>query len=356
MNAICEALAAVRHHPVAFVNVDEAATFLSGMASGGKRDGAAFGAEVGNFLKQAWSDGGRTTYPKRTRTGSKLPPSLPPIHRASVSALMATQPSELGRNISEAQIRDGLLPRCLIAYRRVWADFDKRNREAFRASHSLQDSASALYWRMREIWGDTGEGLSMADFEALPEPPANEPSAPGTRHEIFADPVRFEFSPEAGALFEDFEREARDRCRSAAEGGPPEGGLWGKAAEQAKRIALVLAGVRTSAGREGAAVISGEEAEWAIRAVRFFVASGVECLKVNMAASITEERQRALLAQLKAVFPKVLLRSDLLRSNRWMTAESWERVYWPTLRESGEVVAVEVHGRGRSGQGYRFKG
>lgn len=277
-NAGVEKLQEVWPHPVVLSLVDEASGYFAGAA--GKSD---YG--LPDFLKTSWSRGLGTLEPQaRVRKSGSA--RLRPIHRPSFSMLLGAQPSSLGNAIRTAQLEDGLLPRVLWVIRRKFIPIVHEDNVRF--SRRLEDSigGQAILLRGHQLWnwleGSDRVFNGIDELESMPE--ESDAGEDDTfRREVWEKPVVFTDEPAARALFHEYMLRTQARIQPAAEGKEsPSGFLRGKACENAKRIALILAAVRCGA-TGGPYTINEAEANWAICFVESTVRAGIEWTKSNMA-------------------------------------------------------------------------
>ncbi len=352
-NASIEFLMRCWFHPAALSIVDEGAGYF----------GSAVGDDKGllDFLKAAWSCAeGRISPQQRVKKSGAV--NLEEIHRPALSMLLAAQPSTLGAAVGTAQLEDGLLPRALwIVRRRFVEELDEENLERSRKLADTEDGARILE-RGKRLWnwlrGHDADFWDMADLEARPVPKegaqgdAAEDGRPMQR-EVWEDAVPFTAEPGAVEIFRDFARRAQARIRPAAEGQEgPMGYLWGKAAENAKRVALILAAARCGA-TAGPYVIRETEAAWAVRFVEASVYAGIRWARENMADSPFQKRVQRVLGVIRGAGGTVR-RSFLTKHlfHQYPAKEIDEALQ--SLIQSKTVEAVAIPTKGRSAEGYRL--
>lgn len=348
-NAGVEKLQDVWHHPVILSLVDEASGYFAGAAS--KSD---FG--LPDLLKAAWSRGLGTLDPQSRvrRSGSTR---LRPIHHPSFSMLLGAQPSSLANAIRTDQLEDGLLPRILWAVRR---QFDPMvHEENLRCSRRMADSpgGAALLNRARQLWnwleGEDRVFLNMNDLEAKPEQSDGDDDE-GLRREVWAEPVEFTDEPEARVVFHEFMVRTQSLIQPAAEGKEgPYGLFWGKAAELAKRLALIIAAARCGAG-EGPYTITEAEAKWAVAFVEARVLDAITWTKYHMADSPFQRMVNRVLDIIRAGKTAGIGRRDLNRRLRHSYPPAKVDEALLALQESGTVYVETVSTRGASKTVYRI--
>ena len=368
-NASVECFQKCLFHPVLLAIIDEAAGFFSLATQ------SDYG--IADFLKEAWSSSLKMLYPQsRVSTAGKM--ELRPVHNPALALLLAAQPSTLGAATSEEQLTDGLLPRVLWVVRKKYEK--GRATDNLKKSRTLNDSedGKAIRMRARTIWNwfrgqADNEFLDMADLESRPDPYSKaarakksgkgkagkkneegeeaETSIINPAHEVWHEPLELEAGQGVEEVFADFEGVSEERVAPAAEGrSSPRGYLWGKAVENAKRVAVVLATARCGAS-PGPYTINAEEARWAVRFVKASVQSGVEWTRDYMAGTFFQRLCNKVLNHLKAC-GGLVTRSAITRALR-IPARLQQDVL-EQLENAGQIELVEIRTRGCPAKGYRL--
>lgn len=348
-NAGVESLQRVWFHPVVLASVDEAAGYFGGIAL--KSD---FG--LSDFIKASWSRGLGTMEPQ-ARTSKRGSTHLRSIHHPAFSMLMAAQPSALAGSVRSDQLEDGLLPRALWLVRRK---FDPIIREDnLRYSHRLEDSPGGLciLLRAREVWNWLeGEDKCFRTMAELEKDQGDEDSDSPPQREIWEHPVEFTAEADANAIFSSFIAATQARIQPAAEGtAPPHGFLWGKAAENAKRVALILAAARCGA-TGGPYTIKGEEAKWAVDFVELAVRDAVEWARLHMADTPFQRMVNRVGGIIRAAGVAGVSKRDLNRRLRHSYRPAHVEEALQSLKDDGSISIDEVPTRGASKTVYRFIG
>lgn len=348
-NAGVEVLLRCWQHPAVLSIVDEAAGYFN---MGRKSD---FG--LMDFQKASWSRSQGTLDPQaRTKKTGSL--QLSSIHRPSLSMLLAAQPRALGDAVRSSQLEDGLLPRV------IWAVRPKFNTEIIEAalnrSRNLDadPEGNAILDRGKTVWNcllsPDSKYQDMATLEACPNPvPGKDP--PVVREEVWRVPIAVYAGDEVQTLFSDFTRRTQERIQPAAEGrAGPHGFLWGKAAENAKRVALVLAAARCI-GTNGTYYINPDEARWAIRFVEASVQSGIRWVQFHLADTPFQQRVNRVLGVI-ASNPDGITRRALIRTLRHTYPKRDVDEALESLGEAGSIVTVDLSTKGRPATLYRATG
>ncbi len=340
-------------HPVMFSRVDEAAGYLGQVS---KSDFA-----VSDFLKESWSRGLGKLYPLgRVRLKGKE--TLAAIHHPAYNLFLATQPSTLGAAVGRAQLEDGLLPRVLWACRPGYCvDVETANlcrscdlRESDEGLRILDRARRGWNWFRGQADNDFRD---MADLESRPAPDAK-PQGKGDEdeggglppaHAVWDEPLPFELEPQAAGRLREFMRRTQNRVKLAAEGkASPLGYLWGKAAENALRVSLILAVARLGM-TAGPYTITDEEAAWAVRFVDASVWSATAWARANMADTPFERDCKRVLEFIRG---KGTVKKFVLTRQFRMPPRVLNDIL-SSLYASGDIEPVSVNTKGRTAEGYR---
>ena len=109
--------------------------------------------------------------------------------------------------------------------------------------------------------------------------------------------------------------------------------LYGKALENARRVALTLA-----VGRDtGRSSITGEDAAYACRLVRYLVGDLIRAVKETVSESPDEKAKKRILQVVAAAGRGGILKQELTRKTQFIR-KSFRDEYLDDLVESGELV------------------
>lgn len=352
-NSAIEAMMRVWYHPVLFAGVDEGAGFLVAARKG------EYGLQ--DFLKEVWTKCGRWQHPwKRKTHGGTV--NLQSVYHPALNILLATQPSAMGSASDFAAIQDGLLPRCVWVVRKDWAMVPNREAPNHVDDLRVTPDGQAIVARMRELWdwmSPKRERMPTVKYRFKNMYAASEyfrvefkhVVGDGEKEGLWPQAVQFGASPEVQAAFDEFEVECRKN------GAPGRGkqamlaGLWGKATENAKRVALTLAAARCGADPD-VCKIELVEAQWAIRFIRATVFSGIRWGREHLFESPFQ-------AQCEKVFSIIdeagagIQQQDLTRrlQHRFRAKEIIEVT--ATLVLEGRIERVSIQTKGRTANGWR---
>ena len=137
----------------------------------------------------------------------------------------------------------------------------------------------------------------------------------------------------ARAAFEAFNDEIFRKMTKADKSGDETNYLYGKALENARRVALILA-----VGRSGAkAAITEDDATYACRLVRYLVGDLVRAVKETVAENGDEKAKKRILQIVAAAGSGGITKSELTRKTQFIR-KSFRDEYLEDLVESGELA------------------
>ena len=135
------------------------------------------------------------------------------------------------------------------------------------------------------------------------------------------------------AVFHDFNLEIHRKMLKADKSGDETNYLYGKALENARRVALVLA-VGRDAGRSS---ITGEDAVYACRLVRYLVGDLVRAVKETVAETSDEKAKKRILQVVASVGRGGITKKELTRRTQFIR-KSFRDEYLDDLVEGGELT------------------
>ena len=135
------------------------------------------------------------------------------------------------------------------------------------------------------------------------------------------------------AVFNDFNLEIHRKMLAADRTGDETNYLYGKALENARRVALILATGRGG----GEPSITGEDAAYACRLVRYLVGDLVRAVKETVAENNDEKAKKRILQIVASAGRGGITRNDLTRKTQFIR-KSLREEYVADLVESGELV------------------
>ena len=135
------------------------------------------------------------------------------------------------------------------------------------------------------------------------------------------------------AVFNDFNMEIHRKMLKADKSGDETNYLYGKALENARRVALVLA-VGRDAGRSS---ITGEDAVYACRLVRYLVDDLIRAVRETVAETSDEKAKKRILQVVASVGRGGITKKELTRRTQFIR-KSFRDEYLDDLVEGGELT------------------
>ena len=291
---------ALRRNPRFALLIDEAGHFFSGVT-----DAKASGSPLHSLkpaLLELWScAGGRWKGKQRVPKGERnVEPAL--IDDPHVCLFGMTQPQIFFDGISKTELRDGWLARNLFFISKT----RPKPRFVAKAEVPARIRAEVIGWK---------------------EPPP--------------DGVRT-IPTDAGAMavFEAFNDEVYGKMLTADRTGDETNYLYGKALENARRVALVLA-----VGRDGGrSPVAEQDATYACSLVRYLVGDLIRAVKETVSESADEKAKKRILQVVAAAGHGGISKQELTRKTQFIR-KSFRDEYLEDLVESGEL-AVATNSKG----------
>lgn len=219
-----------------------------------------------------------------------------------------TSPQILFSSLSRSELRDGWLGRVMT--------FISMDRPKYRTE--TQEAAPP-----RSIVSKVSEWIRF-------NPPA--PAGQGDIASLTsANPVVIPTEPEAYAVLNAFRDEAYDAMIAADKVDDDTQFLWGKALQNARRIALILA-----AGIGQGTPITPEIADIAVRITRTALLQFSSAIRENVADSQTESDKVRILQVIKK-HPKGMSKNELTRATQWIKDRRTREDYLNDLLDSGII-------------------
>ena len=135
------------------------------------------------------------------------------------------------------------------------------------------------------------------------------------------------------AVFNDFNLEIHRKMLAADRTGDETNYLYGKALENARRVALILA-----TGRDGkAAVVTERDADYACRLVRYLVGDLVRAVKETVAENNDEKAKKRILQIVASAGRGGITKKELTRRTQFIR-KSFRDEYLDDLVEGGELT------------------
>lgn len=293
---------ALKREPRTCLTIDEAGHFFSGVS-----DPSAKGSPqhaIKPALLELWSSaGGRWKGKQRVpRDGKEQPPLT--VDNPHLCLYATTQPQILFESMSRNDLRDGWLSRNLFFISKT------RPKPAVKTLAPIPNKirGTVLVWK--------NESTEM---------------------------ITVPTSEDAQSVFEEFNNDIYRRMISADKTGDETNYLYGKALENAKRIALILAVSR----KEEKAIIEKCDAEYATKLVRYLVGMLIKVVTENVSESNDEKAKKRILQIIAGAGAKGISKGELTRRTQFIRRTMRDE-YLEDLLESCEIVSRPIKSGGES--------
>ena len=144
---------------------------------------------------------------------------------------------------------------------------------------------------------------------------------------------------EAAAVFAAFNDRIYAKMLAADKSGDEANYLYGKAIENARRVALILA-VSRAGENPLRARIGREDAEYATRLVGFLISTVIETVQESLSENADEKAKKRILKVIASGGPKGVTRNELTRKTQFIR-RSMRDEYLEDLVDAGEIVIRE---------------
>ena len=277
--------------------IDEAGHYFSGVSDPNASSSAQHAIKPA--LLELWSCAGGSWKGKQRvpRDGKTVQPPIV-VKNPHLCLYATTQPQILFESMSRNDLRDGWLPRNLFFISRT------RPKPVTKPVVTIPN----------------GIRLEVLKWKNQPEALTTVPT-----------------TPEAAAVFAAFTDEIYVKMMQADKTGDETNYLYGKARENAGRVALVLAVSR----RGTDAVVEERDAVYATTLVRYLIGEVIRVVRENVSESQDEKAKKRILQIVAQFGPKGILKGELTRKTQFIR-RGFRDEYLADLVESGELVAVPV--------------
>ena len=303
--------------PSRLLLIDEVGHYVTSIKGAGPSNGHL--RTVMPMLTKAWSAAGGALQGKARApdgTGKLRPPRT--IQEPNVAFYGTSAPGVLFDGMSEGDFGDGSIPRFISISS---SDRPKADPKPYiEVPTLLKDRLAAAL----ETFGLRREIYKPADGE--------------NARLTFGKPIRFERREESERVFQELENEKHEYLTQADLGDAPLY-LWGKAVENARRVALTVAALAHPGARE----IQPSDAVYAVRLIQLTIGEMVERVREDVATTKAERDKRVILRALRGCAP--VCKSDLTRRTQGLSKHDREDAL-DDLIEAGRVEEVDGPGTG----------
>lgn len=277
--------------------IDEAGHYFSGVSDPNAASSSQHAIKPA--LLELWSCAGGSWKGKQRvpRDGKTVQPPIV-VRNPHLCLYATTQPQILFESMSRNDLRDGWLPRNLF--------FISRTRPK-----PVTKPVVAI---------PNGIRLEVLKWKNPPETLTTVPT-----------------SPEAAAVFAAFTDEIYAKMMQADKTGDETNYLYGKARENAGRVALILAVSR----RGTDAVVEEQDAVYATTLVRYLIGEVIRVVRENVSESLDEKAKKRILQIVAQAGHKGILKGELTRKTQFIR-RGFRDEYLADLVESGELVVTSA--------------
>ena len=277
--------------------IDEAGHYFSGVSDPNAASSSQHAIKPA--LLELWSCAGGSWKGKQRvpRDGKTVQPPIV-VKNPHLCLYATTQPQILFESMSRNDLRDGWLPRNLFFISRT------RPKPVTKPVVTIPNGIrlEVLKWK---------------------NPPETLTTVPTT--------------PEAAAVFAAFTDEIYAKMMQADKTGDETNYLYGKARENAGRVALILA-----VSRRGTDVVVEEgDAVYATTLVRYLIGEVIRVVRENVSESLDEKAKKRILQIVAQVGPKGILKGELTRKTQFIR-RGFRDEYLADLVEAGELVVTSA--------------
>ncbi|MCQ2390170.1 MAG: DUF3987 domain-containing protein [Kiritimatiellae bacterium] len=286
--------------------IDEAGHYFSGVSDSVAASSAQHAIKPA--LLELWSAAGGSWKGKQRvpRDGkSEQPPIV--VRNPHLCLYATTQPQILFESLSRNDLRDGWLPRNLFFISKT------RPKPVAKPITPIPNDVRLEVLR----WKNAPEGV-----------------------------ITVPITPEANAIFNDFTDQIYKKMMIADKTGDETNYLYGKARENAGRMALILAVSR----RGTDAVIGTEEAQYATKLVHYLINEMIRVVRENVSESPAEKDKKRILQIIAQTGGAGILKGELTRRTQFIRRALRDE-YIQDLVESGEIMATSAS---NGGERYRI--
>jgi len=290
---------ALKREPRLGLLIDEAGYFFSGVTDA-KNKGTAQHA-IKPALLELWSSAnahwvGKQRVPKDGKT--EMPPII--IENPHLCLYATSQPQILFEGLTRNDLRDGWLARNLFFISMT------RPKPEYREQKAIPNAIRAEVF----AWKDDAK----KELVTVPTDPAAQKVFAAFNDRIYAKMV------------------------AADKSGDETNYLYGKASENARRVALILAVSR--AGDPLRARIEACDAEYATKLVGYLIGTVIRCVDESLSENADEKAKKRMLKVIATGGVKGVTRNELTRKTQFIR-RSMREEYLADLMDSGEVVTRE---------------
>lgn len=306
-------------NPSRLMMLDEVGDYIGGMKGAGRTN--PYLAAVVPRLKILWSSAGETYIGKTRSVDSNGKWHKPvTIVRPHIAIYGTGAPSRLCENLTERDCDDGTLPRFIVFISEEQPMREEKEEVVVpdTLKSQLADALNTLGLTTPAQSSDGGDSSASSADNArrIPE------------------------SPGAKEVFREFEIFRHERMMLTTDDALCY--LWGKCVENARRVALTVACLRTPENP----CVENADAEFAVGLMKYSISETITCLRGNVALTPRQKHLKDLERHIRLAGKNGIEQSELTRKTQGMDV-NYRRSMLDELKEAGTIRLCEREGQGK---------
>lgn len=300
-------------HPVKLMVIDEFGDFAGSINKAGENSG--YLKTIKPTMMQLYSSAHKIFIGKQKAQGEPVR-----VEQPCLSLYGMTAPDKFYNSLTRDELRDGWLARMLVFITKTRPRYEAKKASAIPAA--LVESFRA--WIDRQI--DSPPGMGGGDIDSA----------------MAVNQIVIPTTERAEALFDEYSRECYQKMIDAGNRCDDTEFLYGKATQNARRVALIVAAGENFNG----AVIDEDEARYGIAVARYNVEAFKEAIDGNLAESSFQKDKQRLTQIIVAAGSEGISRSVLTRKSQWIRDKHIRDRYMQDLVEARIVIVGQKEGAG----------
>lgn len=292
-------------NPVKLAVMDEVGHFFANINRAG--EGSAYLKTIKPTLMEMFSSAHKTYIGKEKASGTP-----PVIDQPCLCLWGVTAPQKLYSGMTIEELQDGWIARNLIFIS------ETRPLYVMKPTAEVPDSISEIV----RAW-----------YTRTPSSPLITASAGGT-----CRPMVVPMDQMARVIFDQFSRKAHDAMMNASDHNEKTEYLWGKALQNARRVALIVACGKEFEGP----TIGWYEAEYGCNLVEMMIRNAAISIAENVSENTYERDRGRILALIQKTGTKGISKRDIFRGARWLKDAKTRDGYLRDLCECGLASEIEL--------------
>jgi len=296
-------------NPIQLFGIDEAGDFLTGIKQAGSSGGASHLATIKPALKELWSSANG-----EFRGKQKAEEIIKRFDNPCVCIWALTTPDRFYQGLAGSDLEDGFVPRMLVCVSEIREPYTYP--KAADVPRDLITTTNLWASRAIPVEGDEGD----------------------IRTAMKQGCMLVVKTPAAAQMMQDFSNWCTDRMGEDEKRGNKTSPIWGKCAEQAGRVALIMA----ASDNYDNPIIDIQQASFAIELVKTLTFELISSINKNMSDSPYEADKQKIMKIIASVGGDGMLKRDLTRRTQYFKDKKVRDSYLQDLEESGQIQIKRV--------------